>query len=207
MDKEHLIESIKKIKQSKERKFSQSVDLIINLKNFNNKKNSINLFLNFPHKVKDVKAAAFLNNKSKIIDTITPQEFDKYKDKKDIKKLAEKYDFFLSSASLMPSVASSFGRYLGPSGKMPNPQFGVIKQGTEQEIKTLLDKLEKIARVRSKEPSLKFMVGKQDLEDEKIADNILTAYNTILKNLPNQKENIKSIMIKLTMSKPIKLKK
>lgn len=43
------------------------------------------------------------------------------------------------------------------------------------------------------------------MKDEEIADNIISAYNTILNSLPKKKENVKSVMIKLTMGKPIKL--
>ena len=43
------------------------------------------------------------------------------------------------------------------------------------------------------------------MEDSKIVENILAVYNSVLKALPREKENIKNIEIKLTMSKPIKI--
>jgi len=206
MEKAKILEALKKLREeTKKRNFSQSIDLIINLKNFDVKKESINLFLELPHKVKDKKIAAFLEKKSGVVDTITKQEFDKYKDKKKIKKLVKSYDFFISSASLMPAVASTFGRYLGPEGKMPSPQLGILRQENDEEIKKTIEKFEKVVRVKSKEPSLKFSIGKENMKDEEIAENISVAYNSIIKVLPKKKENVKSIMIKLTMGKPLKL--
>jgi len=205
MEKLKVLESIKKLREGKKRNFNQSLDLIINLKNFDVKKESVNLFLQLPHKVKDVKIAAFLNKKSNIIDTITKQEFDIYKDKKKIKNLVKKYDFFISNANLMPLVAGTFGKFLGPQGKMPSPQLGIVKDETENEIKNVIEKFSKIIRIKSKEPSLKFCVGKENMKEEEIAENVEIAYNTILNVLPRKKENVKSVMIKFSMGKPIKI--
>tara|TARA_Y100000310_G_C20594276_1_gene769682 strand:- start:57 stop:677 length:621 start_codon:yes stop_codon:yes gene_type:complete len=204
MDKEKVLESLKKLrKENKQRKFSQSVDLIVNLKSFNDKKESVNLFLNLPHKIKEMKIGAFLKKTSQLVDTIT--RFDEYKDKKKLKKLIKNYDFFISSAALMPAVATSFGKYLGPVGKMPSPQLGIIREESEAEIKKTLEKYEKIVRVKSKEPSLKFSIGNEAMKDEDVSENILLAYNKILNALPKKKENIRNVMIKFTMGKPVKL--
>jgi len=206
MNKEKILESLKNLRENKKkRNFDESLDLIINLKDFDIKKNSVNLFLELPHKVKDRKIAAFLNKKSNMVDTITKADFDKYKDKKEIKKLVKNYDFFIASANLMPQVASTFGKFLGPAGKMPSPQIGIIREETEKEIKNAIEKFDKIVRIKSKEPSLKFCVGKESMKDEEIAENIIKAYNTILDNLPKKKENVKNVEIKFTMSKPIKV--
>ncbi len=205
MKKEEILKALEELRKGKERKFNQTVDLIINLKNFDIKKESINLFLSLPHKIKEVKICAFLNKKIEGIDSVTKAEFDKYKNKKLLKKLVKSYDFFISSADLMPQVAANFGKYLGPLGKMPSPQLGIIKEENEVEIKKIVKKFEKIIRIKSKEPSLKFSVGKENMKDEDTAENIITAYNAILNALPKKKENIRSVMVKLTMSKPFKL--
>jgi ribosomal protein L1 len=205
MDKAKVLEAVKNLRKDKERKFSQTVDLIINLKSFDMKKDSVNLFLSLPHKFKEPKIGAFLTKKSGIVETITKDDFGKYKDKKELKKLVKKHDFFISAAALMPAVATTFGRFLGPEGKMPSPQLGIIREENDAEIKKVLDNFSKIIRVKSKEPSLKFSVGKDSMKDEDIVDNVYTAYNTVVKNLPRQKDNVKSIMIKLTMGRPIKL--
>ena len=206
IEKRDILESLKKLRKEKERKFDQSVDLIINLKNFNIKKDSVNLSLNLPHKIKETKICAFLENKSENVDTITQKEFIQYKDKKKMKKLVKKYDYFIASAKLMPNIATIFGRVLGPAGKMPSPPDGVIMEESEDNIKRVIKKFEKIIKIRSKEPSLKFCIGKESMKDEEVADNIEFIYKKILDSLPRKKDNIKSVLIKLTMTKPIKLK-
>jgi ribosomal protein L1 len=44
------------------------------------------------------------------------------------------------------------------------------------------------------------------MKDEEIIENINTIYSEIIKILPRDKENIKNLEIKFTMSKPQKIK-
>lgn len=204
MNKESVLKALEELRKEEKRKFSQTVDLIINLRNFDVKKQSVNLFVEIPHKIKEKKVCAFLTKKSSIIDTITKQDFEKYKGK-ELKKLAKGYDFFVSISSLMPSVATSFGKVLGPMGKMPSPQLGMITTEDDKEIKKVTEKINKTLRIKSKEPSLKVAIGKEDMKDEEIAENVLAVYNAVLNTLPRKKENLRSILIKFTMSKPKKV--
>jgi ribosomal protein L1 len=105
----------------------------------------------------------------------------------------------------MPKVANVFGRVLGPAGKMPSPQLGIITNVDDKTISELKDKINSSVKIRTKEPSIKLCVGKQSMKDEEIIENIMTIYNALLKELPRQKENIKNIEIKFSMTKPIKI--
>jgi len=100
--KEDLKKALEELRKSEERKFKQSVDLIINLKKFDPKRNSLNIFVQVPFKIKDKKIAAFLESHNKNVDTVTAEEFRKYSDKKEVDKLVKSYDFFIGQASLMP---------------------------------------------------------------------------------------------------------
>ena len=192
-------------KTEKEVHFDQTIDLIVNLKNFNVKKNSFNIFVNVPNKIKEKKIAGFFEKKSELVDTIKKEEFVKYKEKKDIKKLIKKYDFFIANAKLMPAIATSFGRVLGPAGKMPNPQLGVLPVEEDNAIKSSIEKINSTVRIIVKEPSIKVGVAKEHLTDEQLVKNILKVYNSIVEKLPKKAENVKSIYIKLTMDKPVKI--
>ncbi len=193
-------------KNSKERKFKQSVDLVINLQKFSVKKNNINTFITLPHKIKEKKIAGFFEVKNNNVETITPEEFNQYKDKKKLKNLAKKYDFFIAEAKVMPKVASTFGRVLGPAGKMPSPQLGIISNVNDKAVQELVSKLNNSVRIRTKEASIKLIIGKEDSKDNELVENIMAVYNNIIQQLPKQKENIKNIEIKFTMSKPEKIK-
>ncbi len=198
--------ALEELRKSKERKFNQTVDLIINLQKFDVRKSQVNLFLRVPHKIKDKRVAGFLESKNKEIDTITLLEFKNYKDKKALKKLVNKYDFFISQASLMPKVATTFGKVLGPAGKMPSPQLGIILNADEKSISALKEKIGNSIKIKLKEASIKVAIGKQNMKDEDLIENIAYVYKEIEKALPRKKENIKNVSVKFTMTKPIKLK-
>ncbi|MFH1586207.1 MAG: hypothetical protein ABIB79_05555 [archaeon] len=203
--KEQLEKALAELRKDKERKFDQTVDLIVNLQKFDVKKSQINLFINIPNKIKDKKIAAFLETRNPKFDTITGTEFSKYKDKKLLKKLVNKYDFFISQASLMPKVATTFGRVLGPTGKMPSPQLGILMNVDDKTLEELKSKINNSVKIKVKEASIKLPIGKQSMPNEAIIENILTVYNAIVNALPRDKENVKNIEIKFTMTKPQKI--
>lgn len=201
-----LKKALEELRKSKERKFDQTVDLIINLQKFDLKKNQLNVFVSVPHKVKEKKICAFLETHNKSLDTITPSEFKDYSDKKALKKLVKKFDFFIAQASVMPKVATTFGRVLGPAGKMPSPQLGIIMDVNDKTLEEVTKKINNSVRIRAKESSIKLAVGKQSMKDEEIISNIMTIYNTVLKELQKGKDNVKNLELKFTMTKPQKIK-
>jgi len=204
--REQLENSLNELRKEKNRKFEQTVDLIINLQKFDLKRNNLNIFVNLPHKIKDKKVAGFLEIKKENIDTITKEEFKKFTDKKEMKKFVRNYDFFIAQASLMPQVASTFGKVLGPTGKMPSPQLGIVQDTSDKTIEETKEKINQNIKIRAKQPSIKVAVGKEKMENSDLIENIMSIYNTLVQNLPREKENIKNIELKFTMTKPQKIK-
>jgi len=203
--KTELKKALEELRKTKERKFSQTVDLIINLQKFNPKKDIVNIVVKLPFQAKDKKIAAFLEVKNPKVKTITQNDFKKYNDKKELRKLVRNFDFFIAQASLMPKVATIFGKVLGPAGKMPSPQLGIIPNVNDQVISDLKENVNKSVKIRTKEASIKLCVGKQDMKDEEIIANIISLFNAIVAVLPRQKENIKNLSLKFTMTKPYKI--
>ncbi len=105
----------------------------------------------------------------------------------------------------MPAVATTFGKILGPAGKMPSPQLGIVMSEDEKVIKDTLQKIAKAVKIKVKEASVKLSVGKEGMKDEEIIANAEAVYSALVNALPIKKENVKNTMIKLTMSKPIKV--
>ena len=67
-------------------------------------------------------------------------------------------------------------------------------------IKQLYEKLKKTINLAMKnEPTVKCRIGQEDTPDDNIIDNILTAYNSVIQKLPNEEQNVKNVMLKLTM--------
>jgi large subunit ribosomal protein L1 len=217
MEKQEVIETLKEVrKNSPKRNFKQSVELIINLKgiDFKKQENQINIFANLHYSWgKKVSVCAFVGPELKkeaetVCDqTITVEDFPKYKDKKLLKQLAKKHDFFIAQANIMPQVATTFGRVLGPLGKMPNPKIGCILPPNGN-VKALYERLQKTKRLMSRNnPIIQSGVGKEDMGDEEIVDNIMTIYNNLIHALPNEKHNIKDVYLKLTMGRAFRIGK
>lgn len=190
---------------AKKRKFSQTVDLVINLKGMDMRRDNVALVIDIPHKVKDKKVCGFLTEKNELVHTVTKPDFPKYKDAAKLRELVNEYDFFIAHASLMPSVASTFGKALGPLGKMPSPQLGIVTSEKSDVVKPLLDKISKSVKIRTKEASIKIAVGKEEMSDEEIIANTSAVYNAIVNALPTKNENVKNVKIKFTMSKPVEV--
>lgn len=196
-------EAFEELKNEKKRKFTQTVDLIVNLQHFDVRKEALNTFLTVPHPM-ERKIGAFLTKKSKLVPTITEMDFDKYKELKEIKKLAKEYDFFIAVAPMMSKIATKFGRVFGPLGKMPSPQAGIIPQDNDEMVEKMLVKMKSVIRIRNKEMSIKVAVGKEDMDVEKIAENVDSVLKQLEAKLPRGRECIKNVLLKFTMTKPIK---
>jgi len=194
--------ALAELRNEKKRKFVQTVDLIMNLKNFDVRKEALNTFVSVPHP-SEKKLAAFFTKRSKLIDTITPEDFVKYKDEKDIKKLAKKYDAFIAAAPLMGKIATTFGRVFGPMNRMPSPQAGIIPKEEDVMINMIIEKMKKSIRVKNKEMAIKLPVGKEDMSDDELKDNIEAVIKGLTKVLPRGNDNVKEVLIKFTMTKPI----
>ena len=212
MDKEDIKKTLEQLKAQPKRKFSQSYDLIINLKNLVIKSNPIDFFVTLHYsKGKETKVAAFVGTQlhdqaKQFCDlTISETDFAKYSDKKELKQLADSYDYFIAQANLMPKVAQTFGKVLGIKGKMPNPKLGCVVPPNAN-LEPLVKKLGLSVRLQAKKATnLQCMVGKEGQPDEEIVDNIFTVYNATVKQLPNEIQNVKNVVIKTTMGKPVKL--
>jgi large subunit ribosomal protein L1 len=211
MDRKEILEALKAIRESsKKRNFTESIDLIINLKGLNIKREEekVSAYIPLPHdRGKKTRISALigdaLSTKAKgTCDNIILEADFKKQDKKSIKRLAEKTDFFIAQADIMPKVAASFGRTLGPRGMMPNPKAGCVIPSTA-DLKPLVERLQKTVKIETKnEQVVKARIGLASLEDEKLADNALAIYNYIIHHVPQEKNNIKNVIIKLSMGKP-----
>jgi large subunit ribosomal protein L1 len=216
MDKDKLLSALKKVKEgSKKRNFKQRYECIINLKDLNLKKpeEQVDLFVLLPHMTgKKKKICAFVGaemkqDAEKACDrTVLVDDFERLvKEKNFAKKLGAEYDYFIAQANLMPKVAQAFGKVLGPRGKMPNPKSGCVVP-PKTNLVVLCEKLQKTVKASAKtQLSIKCPIGAESMSDSEIAENILALYNALVHKLPKEAANIKSTMVKLTMSKPVKV--
>ncbi|MBN1175522.1 50S ribosomal protein L1 [Candidatus Woesearchaeota archaeon] len=215
MNKQEVLTALKKLRsEAKERKFNQSVELIVNLKDLNlkNPDEQVEFFATIPNSFKKIKVCAIVGGElaedaKRVCDfALTQSDLEKYKnDKVASKKLADEYDFFIAQANIMGLVAGTFGRVFGPRGKMPNPKAGCVVP-PKGALAPLYERLQKTVKFSAKKfPVMQLTVGKMDMDDEKLAENILYFYDQIEHHLPKERHNIKDALVKLTMSNPVKL--
>jgi len=216
MEKQTILETVKKVREiSPKRKFNQSFDLIINLTNIDLKKQEqkVDLYYTLPHgKGKNPKICALIDNelssqaKGVFDKIILKEEFSSYTNKKPIlRRLSEDYDFFIAQANLMGQIASTFGKVLGPRGKMPSPKAGCVIPPSAN-LQAVKEKLQKAIHLETKnEPVLKASIGNELMKDEELVDNIHFIYNQLIHSLPQEKNNIKSFILKLSMGPAVKI--
>jgi large subunit ribosomal protein L1 len=216
MEQNQILDAVKNLRTPEnKKKFNQTFDLVVNLKNLNLKKpeEKVDLYVQLPNgRGKKVNVCIFVDESmviesQKIFDKVVEKgEFQKYaKDKKSIKKLSSSYDFFVAQANLMPEIAKTFGRFLGQKGKMPNPKAGCVVP-PKIALQPLIDRLQKTVRLQTKnELAVKCPVGVEDMDDAKLAENIKAVLDNLLRALPQGENNVKSIYLKLTMSPVVKV--
>jgi len=206
-----LVEVIKKAKESeKARKFQQSIELILVFKDIDVKKGfAINETIQLPKKMSKsasvcIIAAGDLGIKAKNAKAdrvMNEAELVQLgKNKRESRKVINKYDFFLADTKLMPTVGKVLGQLLGPRGKMPTPiPFNAP-------VEALLERFRTSVGVKVKGSlSLSCKIGEESMEDADLAANANAVTATIEKKLPNGDKNIRNIMIKTTMGKAIRL--
>jgi len=212
-DTKAAVESVREAKSKAEKKkFTQSIELIINLRDIDMKKpeSKIQESIELPHAVgkqskicviasgelalKARKAGADLVIERAELEALAG-------DKKRQKSLVNDYDTFISEAPLMPTVGRVLGAVLGPKGRMPTPVAPTVN------IADIIEKQRKTVQIRLRgQPVLQCRIGTEDMPDEQIAENIEVVIRRLEDKLKRGLKNIRSIVIKTAMGPPIKMK-
>lgn len=210
--KQEILEAVKKAKEeSKPRNFTQSVDVVITIKDLDVKKpeNRMDEEVLLPNgRGKDVKIAFIadgelaLQAKNAGADLVIkkPELEEMGKDRKEAKKIANRHDFFVAQADMMPLVGRFLGPVLGPRKKMPKPVPANIKP------EPIMERLKSTVKVRIKDqPVIQALVGTQDMDDELIAANIDAVLAVLDQKLEKGRNQIKSMYVKTTMGPVVRV--
>ena len=122
------------------------------------------------------------------------------KDKKLIKAWAKKYSVLLATDSLVKKIPAVLGPVLNRIGMFPAPvtkndPIGKKIDDVRGSVKWQLKKV----------TNLNVAVGHEDMTDENIRQNVVMSLNFLASLLKKQWHNMKSIHIKETMGKSVKL--
>ncbi len=206
VERARILEAVKAaIEKAPERKFSESVDITINLKNIDmaQPKNRIDETILLPHGTGKTVGIAVLGKgdittqaREAGVDLIIgPEEIERLGDEpREARLIAGKYRFFLADTGVMPQVGRFLGPRLGPRGRMPTP----IPGGTD--IRPMVERLRKSVKVRTKDKkTFHVKVGSTQMPPEQIAENIDAVLKKIEGVLEQGSMNIRSVFVKTTM--------
>ena len=204
-----LTEMIREAKTgAKQRKFKQSVELIMSFKDIDVKKGfALNETVQLPKTSSPatvcVMATGDMGQKAKQANAdavVGTDELDRFAaNKRESRKFINKYDFFLADTQVMPQVGKTLGQLLGPRGKMPTPvPFNAP-------IESFLQRFRSSIKVRTRASlSMSCKIGDESMEDADLAVNAHSIISAVEKKLPNGEKNIKRIMVKTTMGRTVK---
>jgi large subunit ribosomal protein L1 len=213
MDRAEVKKAVEEVlSKATKKKFTQSIDLAINLKFESKESPKIDEIITVPKgKGKPAKVGAFVaaelkDQAEKLCDkTAFSDTFDQWKEPRKIKKFLRSCDFFIAQATIMPKVAQVFGKYLGPIGKMPNPKAGQLVP-PKANLEPLVKKLKNSVKLTlKKSPVLHCSVGNEKMSSDDISENIVAILEALKSKLPKGAHTISSIYIKTTMGPGVKI--
>ena len=207
---DNIVQTLKEaLENRKERKFVESVELQVILRDFN------------PEREKRFNATTVLNSNTKSnikfvvvgtighieqakkmgIDAISKDDLKKFNNEaKLIKKWARKYDAILITDSINREVTKLVGRYITSVGKLPS----TINE--KETVEKKVNELMKTIRFRvKKSPWVAQSIGVANSSLEDLKANLTKSINFLISLLPKGWHNIKSMTVKTTMGKPQKL--
>merc|ERR1712131_561814 len=204
--KESVAELLKHSLETKKRKFQETVDLQIGLKNYDPQKDKrFSGTVKLKHVPRPKFKVCVLGDqqhcdkaKSKGIPSMSADDLKKLnKNKKEVKKLAKKYDAFLASESLIEQIPRLLGPGLNKAGKFPallTHQDDML--GKVNDIKaTIKFQMKKVL-------CLNVAVGNVDMSEDQLVQNLILSINLLVSLLKKNWQNVKSLTIKSTMGKP-----
>ena len=209
LSSEQLRQAVAEMKTEQvKRGFKQSVELVLTLRDIDVKKQEVNIneVVYFPHKFSQEASVcifasgdlALRARKAGTDRVIEPEELDRIAaSKRELKKIARTYSFFLAEPQLMPKIGKIFGQFLGPRGKMPSP----VAAGAP--IESIIGRLRSAIRVKARgQMAIACKIGEEGMDDEAISENALSVISAVEKKLPSGSKNIGRAIIKLAMGQP-----
>jgi len=199
------------VKQAQEDKrgFVESVELQVGLRDYDPERDkrftgAIRL-PNIPapnKKVAIIGTAAHCDQAKKAgIDCIDVEGLKKFnKDKKLVKKWAKPFNVLLASDSLMKQIPKLLGNILNKINKFP------LAMGENEKVEEKVKEIKSTVRFQLKKVlCMGTAVGTAKMTEEELRQNINMSVNFLVSLLKKGWQNIKTLHIKTTMGKPIRL--
>jgi large subunit ribosomal protein L1 len=212
VDRAKILEAVKTaVEKAPERKFSESIDITINLKNIDmaQPKNRIDETILLPHGTGEDNGICVIGKgdivtqakEAKVDLIIGPEEVERLGGApREARKVASTYKYFLAETAAMPQVGRFLGPRLGPRGRMPMPITG------QTDIRPIVERLRKSVKIRTKDKTVfSTKVGSTAMTPEQVAENIDAVVKRIESVLEQGHLNVRSIFVKTTMGPSVRL--
>jgi large subunit ribosomal protein L10Ae len=207
-----LYESVNAMLQAskdKKRKFRETVELQIALKNYDPQKDKrFSGSIRLKHIPRPNMKVCVLGDQQHIdeanangIACMDVEGLKKLnKNKKMIKKLAKGYDAFLASESLIKQIPRILGPGLNKAGKFPS----VVTHG--EPLTSKVDETKATIKFQMKKVlCLSVAVGHVEMSPDELVSNIALSINFLVSLLKKNWQNVRTLTIKTTMGRPQRL--
>merc|ERR1712200_222890 len=210
VSKDTLFECVREVlkysTESKKRKFTETIDLQIGLKNYDPQKDKrFSGTIKLKHIPRPKFSVCIFGDqqhcdeaKEKGLPHMSAEDLKKLnKQKKLVKKPPKKYDAFLASESLIKQIPRLLGPGLNKAGKFPTMlTHSDDMEGKVNDIKsTVKFQMKKVL-------CLNVAVGNVDMSEDQLVQNLNLSINFLVSLLKKNWQNVKSLTIKSTMGKP-----
>merc|ERR1712029_756856 len=213
VSKETLYDSVAELlkysKETKQRKFVETIDLQIGLKNYDPQKDKrFSGTVKLRHVPRPKFSVCIFGDqqhcdeaKAKGLPNMSADDLKKLnKQKKLVKKLAKKYDAFLASEPLIKQIPRLLGPGLNKAGKFP----ALLTHNDNMEAK-VIDLKSTIKFQMKKVLCLNVAVGNVGMTEDELVFNIHLSINFLVSLLKKHWQNVRSLYIKSTMGPAIRL--
>jgi len=196
-------------KDGKKRNFTETIELQISLKNYDPQRDKrFSGTFRLPTVPRPNLKCCMLGNAAHCeqaerigVDKMDVDDLKKLnKNKKLVKKLAKKYDFFLASDNMIKQIPRLLGPGLTKAGKFPT----LLASGDDMQEK--IDEMKATIKFQMKKVMcLNVSVGNVDMTKKEIIVNTQLAGNFLASLLKKQWQNIGSMYVKSTMGPAIQI--
>ncbi|KAB7499801.1 UNVERIFIED_CONTAM: hypothetical protein RMT77_011777 [Armadillidium vulgare] len=195
--------------KTKKRRFMETVELQIGLKNYDPQKDKrFNGTVKLKHIPKPTMKVCVLGDQMHLdeakelgIPCMSADDLKKLnRDKKLVKKLAKKYDAFIASDVLIKQIPRLLGPGLNKAGKFP-------AMCTHQEkLQDKIDELKATIKFQMKKVlCLSVAIGHVKMTSDELVQNTYLAMNFLVSLLKKHWQNVRSLHVKSTMGPPQRL--
>jgi len=203
------IQSIVEASQAKPRKFTETIELQIGLKNYDPQKDKrFSGTVKLPYMPRPQMKVCVLGDhkhceeaKALGIDQMSVEDLKKLnKNKKLVKKLAKKYAAFVASETVIKQIPRLLGPGLNKAGKFPS----LVSHSDD--LQTKVNEIKSSVKFQLKKVlCMGVAVGNVSMSDKELFVNTQMSVNFLVSLLKKNWQNVRSLHCKTTMGKPQRL--